>query len=244
MLSPKDINKKVAIIIQARMGSTRLPGKILMELVKGETVLGYLLKRLSKCSFIDQIIVATTTNPKDDVLEQWLKKMKQAFYRGSEENCIKRYYQAADKFGLDIVIRITSDCPFIVPDVVDEMVKYYLCNMKDIDYLSNRQFTNFPEGMDVEIFTFKMLQEAEKEVKLVQEKEHVNSFFLNRPSRYKIRYYNHNLGRDYARFKLSVDTLEDLKQARIIFTKNCLSLNFSFENLVEVLSNIKQERMC
>ncbi|TAM37193.1 acylneuraminate cytidylyltransferase [bacterium] len=238
MYFPRGINKKVGIIVQARMGSTRLPGKVLMKLVDSESILGYLLKRLSGCSFVDKIIVATTTNPKDDILERWLKKRKQDFYRGSEDDCIKRYYKAADKFGLDIVIRITSDCPFILPDIVDEMVKYYLFNMKDIDYLSNRQATNFPEGTDVEIFTSKMLQEAQQEAKLKEEREHVNNFFLNRPTRYRIRYYNHNLRRDYSRFKLSIDTAEDLKKAKSFLKENNLPLNFAFKDLAKALSNI------
>jgi len=233
----KGTKKEVAVIVQARMGSTRLAGKVLMELMDGNTVLGFFLKRLSECKRLDKVIVATTTNSKDDILEKWLVDNNYSFFRGSEDNCIQRYQEAAKKFDVDIIVRVTSDCPLVVPEVIDEMVKYYLDHSQSIDYLSNRQFTNFPEGLDVEIFTFKMLTEARKNAALKEEFEHINNFFLNRPSEYRIRYYNHNKGSDYSRFKLSVDTLEDLDGLRGLFSKRHLAEDFSFDELIERLNS-------
>ncbi len=239
-MSLRDINKKkVAVIVQARMGSTRLPGKVLMDLTGKDTVLGYLLKRLAKCRRADKIIVATTTNVKDDALEKWLIGKGCLFFRGSESNCINRYYAAAKKFGIDIIVRITSDCPLVVPEIVDEMIKYYLDNDRQIDYLSNRQFTNFPEGLDTEIFTMKMLEDALKYAVLKEEFEHINHYFLKRPSQYKIRYYNHTEGIDYSRFKLSIDSAEDIEKTRKLFAKKKLSLEFTFKNLLKVLKDEK-----
>lgn len=236
MLS-KGTKKEVAVIIQARMDSTRLPGKVLMNLTGKESVLGYLLKRLSKCRCVDKVIVVTTTNPKDDVLEKWLKERNYLFFRGSEEDCIERYCGALEKFRADIVVRITSDCPLAVPQVIDEMIKYYLDNIKEIDYLSNRQFANFPDGVDTEIFTFKMLKEAERNALLKEEIEHINYYFLNRPSQYRIRYYNNSLGRDYSRFKLSIDTAAELEHVRSLFSEKRLPLDFSFEDLMKVVTD-------
>ena len=236
-MSSRGTKKKVAVIVQARIGSTRLPGKVLMNLTGKESVLGYLLKRLSKCRCVDKVIVATTTNPKDDVLEKWLKEQNYLFFRGSEEDCIERYCGALEIFRADIVVRITSDCPLVVPQVIDEMIEYYLDNFKEIDYLSNRQFANFPDGVDTEIFTFKMLEEAKKNATLKNEREHINNYFLNRPSQYRIRYYNHNMGCDYSRFKLSIDTATELEQVRSLFSKKQLPLDFSFEDLMKVITD-------
>lgn len=217
------------------MGSTRLPKKVLMEVVEGDSILGYLLKRLSSCKLADKVIVATTTNNKDDELEEWVKDRGYHYFRGSEADCLGRFYQVVEKYGIDIVVRITSDCPLVVPEVVDEMIVYYLNNSTEIDYLSNRQFTNFPEGMDVEIFSRKILEEAAKNAIKQEEREHINYFFLDRPLQYRIRYYNHNSGADYSRFKLSIDTHQELEQIRSFFIKKGLPFQFTFKELIDVL---------
>lgn len=238
-MSSRGTKKSVAIVVQARMGSTRLPGKVLMGLTGQETVLGYLLKRLKQCRHADKIIVATTINKNDDVLEAWLTERGHLFVRGSENNCIQRYQEAVKKFGADVIVRVTSDCPLVVPEVIDEMIKYYLDNSQAVDYLSNRQFTDFPEGLDVEIFTPKMLTEASKNAISKNELEHINNYFLNRPAEYRIQYYNHNRGGNYSGFKLSVDTSEDLARLNKLFSQRHLPEKFSFEELVERLSSEK-----
>lgn len=234
-MSSKDTKKEVAVIVQARLGSTRLPGKVLMDFVGGESVLGYLLKRLSTCKLVDKIIVATTTNPKDDLLEKWLSDRNITFFRGSEENCIERYCGALKKFSAEVVVRITSDCPLVIPQVIDDMIKHYLNNFEKIDYLSNRQLTDFPEGVDIEIFTVKMLEDAHMNAVLKDEREHINNYFLNRPSKYRISYYNHGLGGDYSGFKLSIDTAADLDAARNLFFEKQLPLDFCFADLIKAL---------
>ncbi len=234
-MSSNVTDPKVGIIVQARSGSTRLPGKIFKELAAGETVLSYLLARLSTCKLVDCIIVATTTNPQDNSLVEWLKANHYHFYRGDEENCLDRFYQTIKTFEIDIAVRITSDCPLVAPEIIDDMIQYYLNNRQQVDYLSNRQFTNFPEGLDTEIFSFKILEEAAYNADKQEEREHINYYFLNRPSQYKIRYYNHSLGFDYSRFKLSIDTLQDLNYIRSIFVNKNLPFDFSFKELIEVL---------
>ena len=225
----------VGIIVQARMGSSRLPGKIFKPLFDGESILGFLLKRLRQCKLPDRLVVATTTNPKDDLLVCWLAENDMDLYRGSEEDCLNRFTQTGKHFGFELVVRITSDCPLIVPEVVDEMVDYYLENRDRIDYLSNRQYTNFPEGLDVEIFTQKMLEMAEKKARKKQEREHINYYFLDRPTEFRIRYFTHTLGRDYSRFKLSIDTQEDLGRLRHLFENKGLPAQFTLNQLFSVL---------
>lgn len=219
------------------MGSSRLPGKVLKELTAGRSVLGYLLERLSNCRQADKIIVATTTNPGDDILVERLQDWKYLYYRGSENDCLDRFHRTCEQFGVDIAVRITSDCPLVIPTITDEMIAYYMNNRTQIDYLSNRQYTNFPEGLDVEIFSRELLEEAAKNALLQKEREHINYFFLERDSQYRIRYYNHNLARDYSCFKLSIDTQHDLDNCRAFFEKKRLPFNFSFHDLIKVLAS-------
>lgn len=233
---------KTGIVVQSRMGSTRLPGKILKELVDGESVLGYLLGRLSTCQRAGALVVATTDSPKDDILEEWLKENGYAYFRGSEPDCLDRYAQLVHAFGIDVVVRVTADCPLVVPEVVDGMLDYYMENRSEIGYLSNRQYTNFPEGLDVEIFTRRMLDDASAHAALPKEREHINYYFLDREADYRIRYYNHALGKDYSRFKLSIDTQSDLDQVRDLFRKHGLPHDFSFEDLIAVLSALSPHR--
>jgi spore coat polysaccharide biosynthesis protein SpsF len=218
------------------MGSSRLPGKVLKELTAGRTVLGYLLERLSNCRQADKILVATTTNPGDDILVEWLEERKYPYYRGSENDCLDRFYRAGKQFDIDATVRITSDCPLVIPAVVDEMITYYVNNRTQIDYLSNRQYTNFPEGLDVEIFSQELVKEAADNAFLQEEREHINYYFLKRDSRYRIRYYNHNLGYDYSCFKLSIDTQSDLDNCKTFFEKKQLPLDFSLHELIKVLT--------
>jgi spore coat polysaccharide biosynthesis protein SpsF len=225
---------KVGAIIQARMGSTRFPGKIHKVLIKGFTVLSYLLMRLSKCRMLDVVIVATTDNHGDDGLAAWLKEKNIPFFRGAEEDCLERIYLTCKKFKVDIVVRITSDCPLVVPEIVDKMLEYYFTNREHLDYLSNREYTNYPNGVDVEIFTFTHLEEAALNSKKLREREHINYYFLDRPEKFKIRYYNHCLGHDYSRFHLSIDTTSDLEYVNRLFSSG-LPENFSFKELADVL---------
>lgn len=236
-MSSNDTKPCIGIVIQARMGSSRLPGKVLKELTAGRSILGYLLERLSSCRQADKIIVATTTNPGDDILVERLQEWSSFYYRGSENDCLDRFHQTCEQFGVDVAVRITSDCPLVIPKIVDEMISYYMNNRTQIDYLSNRQYTNFPEGLDVEIFSRKLLEDATKNALLQKEREHINYYFLERDTQYKIRYYNHNLAQDYSCYKLSIDTQHDLDICRALFDTKLLPLNFTFHDLIKVLAS-------
>jgi len=226
----------VGIIVQARLGSTRLPKKVLLDLTDGKSILAYLVQRLSTCHSADKVIVATTENTDDDFLVNFLEKNGYSYFRGSEPDCLDRFYKTAKTFGLDIIVRITSDCPLIVPDIIDDMIDYYLKNEKYLDYLSNRQFTNFPEGLDTEIFNARMLEDAAMNADSADEREHINYYFLRRDNTYRIRYYNHNYGYDYSRFKLSIDTINDYKRIFSFFNEKGLPESFKFPELIKVLT--------
>lgn len=238
-MSLKGTNLQIAAIVQARLGSTRLPGKVFAQLVDGKTVLEYLLERLSRCRQLSRVIVATTVENRDDPLAAWLEKTGVAFWRGSETDCLDRILKTGAKFGVEHIVRITSDCPLVPPDLVDEMVAYYQHNSDRLDYLSNRQFSNYPEGVDVEIFSRELLREAAAEAVEGREREHINYFFLERPERFRIRYYNHRLPRDYSNFKLSVDTQADLDFLARLFAGG-LPRDFTFQDLARVLDQMDQ----
>ena len=146
---------KTIILVQARMSSTRLPGKV-MKLIKGEPMIGVLLGRLKKVKNADQIIVSTSTDKKNDVLVEYLKSKKIAFFRGSEEDVLDRYYKSAIKFNGEIIVRITADCPLVDPALITDLINF--ARKSEKDYCSNIIPPTYPDGQDIEVFTFKALK--------------------------------------------------------------------------------------
>lgn len=207
----------VVIIIQARMGSTRLPGKI-MKQVLGKTLLEYQLERLSRVTLADQIVVATTSNDNDTPIVKLCTELGVAYYRGSEDDVLARYYEAATQYNAQVVVRITSDCPLIDPLVVDQVIGYYLEHQNNWDYVSNTfpQLT-YPRGLDTEVFSYRALQEAYHEAVDASEREHVTIFIKRRPERYRI--FNYTYQRDESMNRWTVDTPEDFELIRRIVTE-------------------------
>jgi len=148
---------KVTAIIQARMTSTRLPGKVLKK-VLNKSLLEYQLERVARSELIDEIIVATTLNESDDPIVGLCKQLGVSIFRGSEGDVLSRYYEAARQYNSDVVVRLTSDCPLIDPKIIDRVIQMYLT--KKFDYVSNTQLKTFPRGMDTEVFSFEILQTA------------------------------------------------------------------------------------
>jgi len=143
------------MIVQARMGSNRLPGKV-MKIVCGKPLLEHLINRLKRVKCADQIVIATTVNETEDIIVELCKKLDISYYRGSEEDVLGRYYEAAVEYGGDIIIRITSDCPVIDPEVIDSLINFYTDNIDKYDYVSNTLKRTYPLGMDSEIILFAM----------------------------------------------------------------------------------------
>lgn len=197
-----DSSKNVVAIVQARMGSTRLPGKIVKE-VLGKPLISYLLERLKCSQYINTIVLATTTNKQDDILEKFAEKI--ALFRGSEDDVLSRYADAAQAFNADVIVRITSDCPLIDPAVIDKAITIFLEN--SYDYVSNTIERTYPRGMDVEVFSRIALEYASAHSIDPFEREHVTPFILNHPELFtkKNFCYSHN----YSSLRWTVDTKED-----------------------------------
>jgi len=162
---------KTVAIIQARMGSSRLPGKVMLPL-GGKPVIEQIVNRLGYCSNIDHIVVATSSEIIDDKIEQWCRESCTSCFRGSLSDVLDRYYKAAKKFKASNIVRITADCPVIDPQIVDEVIKNFLDGKYDAYSLSGE----FPDGLDCQVFKFTALERAWVEAKLPSEREHVGPY--------------------------------------------------------------------
>lgn len=173
---------KAHIIIQARLGSTRLPGKTLFK-VLDKTILEYVIERTKKAKTVGNVIVATTTKKEDLAIVNSAKKLGVGVYRGSEDDVLDRFYQAARLFNVKHIVRITADCPFIDPDIIDAVVERYF--ETQADYCANTLEITFPDGEDVEVFGFETLKNAWKNARLLSEREHVTPYIEKRPDKFK-----------------------------------------------------------
>lgn len=199
---------RIGAIIQARMGSTRLPEKVMKNL-KGKTVLEHVIERVQQAELIDDIIIATTTHERDSVIESEALRCGVKAFRGSEDDVLSRYYYAAKENKLDIVIRITSDCPLIDPKVLDEIITFYLKNKFDIvsNAGSDVSSRTYPRGLDTEVFSFEVLENAFNNAVENYQREHVTPFIYEMAK--QIFYYRNSV--DYSKFRWTLDTVEDFK---------------------------------
>lgn len=204
----------VVAIIQARMNSTRLPGKVL-RLILGKPTLEHEILRVKRARHIDEIILVTTTKAADDPLVGLAKRLKIKFFRGSEEDVLDRYYRAAKLFRADHIIRITGDCPLIDPAVIDKVAGFYLRKKNKYDYVSNVHPPTFPDGMDVEVFSFKALASAWQEARLPSEREHVTPYIRKRPRKFRLANIVSTV--KLPPLRLTLDNPEDLVLIRKIF---------------------------
>ncbi len=206
----------LAVIIQARLGSTRLPGKV-MKKVLGKTLLAYLVERLRRTKTLKEIIVATTTASKDTPLARHAKSLGVRVFRGDEKDVLDRYYKAATAFKVDIIVRITADCPLMDPEVVDTVVGVFTKSAGRYDYVSNVLPQTFPIGMAVEVFSFSVLAKMWEAAKMPSEREHVTLFVRNHMREFRTK--NVTRKKDCSHFRVTVDTPEDLFVVRSIFKR-------------------------
>ena len=197
------VNKKVTAIIQARYNSVRFPGKILKK-INNVTVLEILIKRLSQSKLIKEIIVSCSNNPKDKKIIYLCKKLNINYYVGPEKNLLSRYYKTAKKFHVGNILRITGDCPLIDSKLIDRLIGNFFDN--DCDYASNVINPTFPDGLDIEVFKFKILSERYKKSTDKFEKEHVTTNFINND---KYKRYSLELKKNYANLRITLDTEYD-----------------------------------
>ena len=207
----------VTAIVQARMGSTRLPGKVLMDL-GGETALARVVTRLGRASRIGETVVATTVGVSDDAIAAECARLNVPCFRGSERDVLDRYLGAAQERGSELIVRITADCPLIDPALVDEVVA--ACIRKNIDLSCNDVPRTFPRGLDVEVFTMGALCRVHRMARQPHHREHVTPVIYENPGIFRI--YSVKGDRDLSHLRWTLDTPEDLKLLRAIY--------FHFEN--------------
>lgn len=204
---------KVALLVQARMRSTRLPGKVLKP-VLGKPLLEHMLERLARVRGADQLAVVTTIHEADEPIISLCRRLEVAFFRGPEEDVLARYHAGAESLGADVVVRVTADCPLIDPAVVDRVISFYRANAARYDYVANNLVSTYPPGMDVEIFPFQVLDEAFREAQTPPEREHVTPFIYGHPERYMLA--NVAYDSDQSRHRWTVDAPEDFELVRLI----------------------------
>ncbi|MDD5163420.1 MAG: hypothetical protein PHD95_04390 [Candidatus ainarchaeum sp.] len=210
------MKNSAGIIIQARMGSSRLPGKSLMK-IKGVPVLGIVVKRLQKCRAVRTIIVATTENKKDRAIIGYCKKNKIKFFAGSEQDVLGRFFECAKLFNLGTVVRITADCPLIDPKTVDEAVKLF--DKGNYDYASNITERSFPRGLDVEVFSFNALRKAFEKAEDSFDREHVTHFMYGKKSGFRLGSFSARGRLFRPELRFCVDTITDFELIKKIFSK-------------------------
>jgi spore coat polysaccharide biosynthesis protein SpsF len=227
----------ITAIIQARMSSSRLPGKVLLD-IAGEPMLVRVVERTRLAQTVAEVLVATTTHSIDDAIVGLCRERSYPCYRGSEFDVLDRYYQAAQQSHAELVVRITADCPLIDPGVIDKTVQAFLEG--GADFAANRLpppwGRTYPVGLDTEVCSFTALQQAWVEADQPHQREHVMPFFYENPQRFKVAHINHD--QDFGRLRWTVDTAEDLELVRQIFQRFPGRYDFSW---LEVLELVRRE---
>lgn len=214
VLGRKQLGRVVAIV-QARIGSTRLPGKILLDIL-GKPMLYRVVERSRRARLLDATIVATTDKPSDDLIEELCAANGWSCFRGSEADVLDRYFRAAQAFEAEVVVRITSDCPLIDPALIDKIVQAYSDAEGEMDYVTNTiRPTSFPRGLDVEVVRFSALERAWQDDKNVEWREHVTLYIKRHPELFRSKSVSN--GQDYSWMRWTVDTPEDLEFVRRIY---------------------------
>lgn len=223
-------------IIQARMDSSRFPGKVLEE-IDGRPMLGWVIERASRSQLLNGIAIATTTDNSDDAIVKYCQDNGYQCFRGSIYDVLDRYYQAALHFKAHVIVRLTADCPFIDPVEIDRVINLLLT--ADIDFATNRlpppAKRTFPIGLDTEVCTFSALQRAWQEADMPHQREHVMPYLYDQNNHFRIKVLNHDP--DFGHIRITVDTAKDLELIRQIKSYFPNRDDFSWKEIVDVLQN-------
>jgi len=231
--------RNTVAIIQGRMASSRLPGKILLD-IAGKPMLAHVVERARRAKTVDQVVVATTTQPEDDAVEEYCRLNAIAVSRGSLQDVLDRFYQAALVFHADTVVRLTADCPLLDAQVLDHTVEEFL--RTGVDFGCNRLppplKRTYPIGLDVEVCTFQALERAWKEAKEPHEREHVMPYLYDTPGRFKILRVDYE--KDFGDMRWTVDTHEDLELVRQVFARLAQTPDFTWLDVVDLFEREPQ----
>ena len=223
----------VIAIIQARMGSTRLPGKVLKQ-IGDDTMLAQVIKRTQRANTITSVVVATTIKPSDDVIEAECQRLGVDVWRGNEDDVLDRYYQAANAYQAKSIVRITSDCPLIEAQVIDRVVEAFQATQSD--YASNFEERTYPRGLDIEVMTFAALEKAWREANERFQRAHVTPYIYQNPQIFQIFSVKNEV--DYSNYRWTVDTDDDLAFVQVVYDKLRKSPLFNWQ---DVLALMEQE---
>lgn len=213
------------------MGSTRLPGKALKD-IHGRTMLARVVRRALRSALMDKLVVATTEKKADDAIVSECDSLGISCFRGSEDDVLDRYYQAARTFSADCIVRITSDCPLIDAEIIDRVVQAFLNSGPD--YASNTIESTYPRGLDVEVFTFDALKKAWCEASADFQHVHVTPYIYQHPEQFRILSVSGD--EDWSRYRWTVDTREDLALIRAIYAKIDRDDLFSWRDVLELFN--------
>ena len=212
------------------MGSSRLPGKVLMKSDNGKPLLYYVINQLRYCSKVKNLVIATTTNHEDDEIEKFADNNSVNVFRGKEKDVLDRYFQCAKKYSFSTIVRITADCPLIDPQIVDKVIEQFFS--ENYDFATNTLTRTFPIGTDVEVFSFSALNNAWENAQLPSEREHVTPYFHNKEN-FKI--INVENDKNISNLRLTVDRIEDFELIKQIL--NNISINpIHLEDVLELFS--------
>ena len=231
---------KFDAIIEARMTSKRMPGKVMLH-VLGKPMIEYLVERLNSIKLIDKIILATTRNSQDNILQKTCKNLNILCYRGSENNVLSRVVNAGLKYKVKNAIRITADCPIIDPKIITEVLNKY-SKLKNYDCVTNSHIRSYPDGMDVTAYKFKALIKSSELVKSNYHKEHVTSYMFENPSLFKIKHIIANKKLYWPELGLTLDEKNDfvLIKKIIRYFNDKKKYNFNCEDIIKLLKKKKK----
>lgn len=208
---------RTVAIVQARLGSSRLPGKVLLDLC-GKSVLYHCVERVQRCNRVDEVVIATTDKHSDDRLVAEAERIGVRVFRGSEEDVLDRYFGAAVAFGAEVVVRVTSDCPLFDPDVLTGMMARFEdvhASGTRLDYLSNCLQRTFPRGLDAELFTMEALTKAHAEAQHTYEREHVTPYIYGHPELFQLENFAQET--DWSAYRWTLDTAEDYQMISTMY---------------------------
>src|SRR5208282_528088 len=220
----------VVAIIQARMGSSRLPGKSLAE-IEERPMLWHVIQRVKRSRLVDRVVVATSTAPADDAIEKMCRENDVRCHRGSENDVLDRYYHAARAEKAAQVVRITADCPLIDPEVIDQTVRRF--QRGDLDYASNAMVRSYPDGLDTEIFSFSALERAWHEASKTSEREHVTPYL--RSEKFRTANVENDSTFLYQHYRWTVDEAEDLEFIRAVYKAFRDRETFGMKDVLELI---------
>lgn len=239
---------RIGVIVQARMGSTRLPSKVMKNIVD-KPMLQHVINRLSRSRLINEIIIAIAQE-KDTPLLGIVEKLGVKSFKGSREDVLDRYYQAAKVYKIDVIVRVTSDCPLIDPEVVDKIIAFYLRDKDIVDYVSNSIKRSYPLGLDAEVFPFDVLKRVWQEADKPHQREHVTRYIYRHPEIFRLANVENN--EDLSCMRWTVDEERDLefvkevykrlyKEDKIFLMGDILNLLRREPQLIEINKNVKQK---